>query len=187
MAFSSLQGQLLIAAPALVDPNFHRSVVLMLEHEEEGAIGVVLNRPSAVDAAEVVPPLEPIVAAPERIFSGGPVQPGAAIALGEYADPTSAEALLAGNVGVVDLDEEPDALLGRVAGPARGRARGGGVVHRAGASRRSLQRRSRRALGARARAQGRRVPPCGAHALGSELELVDRRVTSLVFWPAKGE
>ena len=114
MAFSSLQGQLLIAAPALVDPNFHRSVVLMLEHEEEGAIGVVLNRPSAVDAAEVVPPLEPIVAAPERIFSGGPVQPGAAIALGEYADPTSAEALLAGNVGVVDLDEEPDALLGRV-------------------------------------------------------------------------
>jgi putative transcriptional regulator len=114
MAFTSLQGQLLIAAPALVDPNFHRTVVLLLEHAEEGALGVVLNRPSTVGVEAVVEPLAAIAASPGCLFSGGPVQPGAAIALGEYADPTRAEALLAGSVGVVDLDEEPAALLAQV-------------------------------------------------------------------------
>src|SRR5919205_243201 len=115
MAFSSLQAQLLIAAPALVDPNFHRSVVLMLEHTEEGALGVVLNRPSTVEAAEIVPQLVPLVSEPPCIFSGGPVQPGAAIALGEFADPTLAEALIVGSIGAVDLDAEPPLLLEQIA------------------------------------------------------------------------
>ena len=42
----SLRGRLLVATPPLVDPNFDRTVVLMLEHGEEGALGIVLNRPT---------------------------------------------------------------------------------------------------------------------------------------------
>src|SRR5919199_4854861 len=115
MGFRSLQGQLLIAAPALMDPNFHRAVVLMLEHTEEGALGVILNRPSTVGAEEVIAALGTIVAEPGRIFSGGPVQPGGAIALGEFADPTMAETLLVGSIGVVDLDAAPELVLEQVA------------------------------------------------------------------------
>ena len=57
----SLKGHLLIAAPSLLDPNFHRSVVLILEHTAEGALGVVLSRPSGVSAADAVPDLSEVV------------------------------------------------------------------------------------------------------------------------------
>ena len=72
-----LKGQLLIAAPALLDPNFRRAVVLMLEHQEEGAVGVVLNRPSPVVAKEALPDHATLFAEHEPVFAGGPVQPAA--------------------------------------------------------------------------------------------------------------
>jgi len=49
----SLSGSLLIATPDLVDPNFHRTVVLLLLHSEEGAMGIVLNRPTATTVSAV--------------------------------------------------------------------------------------------------------------------------------------
>ena len=83
----SLKGHLLIATPALLDPNFHRSVVLILEHTAEGALGVVLNRPSGVSAADAVPDLSTVVVAEDdEVFVGGPVQPQAVIALAEFSD-----------------------------------------------------------------------------------------------------
>jgi hypothetical protein len=57
----TLRGQLLVAAPSLIDPNFRRTVVLILEHTDEGALGLVLNRPTDVTAGDAVPELAPLV------------------------------------------------------------------------------------------------------------------------------
>ena len=84
VAEPSLKGKLLIAAPPLVDPNFHRTVVLVIEHSDEGALGVVLNRPTELPAgrggARAAADLD-------EVFAGGPVQPQAVIALAEYNGP----------------------------------------------------------------------------------------------------
>ena len=73
-AMESLRGQLLVAGPDLLDPNFRRTVVLVGEHGDEGAMGVVLNRPSPVSVADAVPPLAELVETDELVHVGGPVQ-----------------------------------------------------------------------------------------------------------------
>ena len=78
-----MRGELLIAAPTLLDPNFARSVVLIADYTEEGAMGVILNRPAGVTVSEAAPDLEPLVGADAPIFSGGPVQPTAGVVLAE--------------------------------------------------------------------------------------------------------
>jgi len=80
----SLRGQLLVAGPALLDPNFARSVVLIGDHDEEGALGVILNRPLPVAVADAAPPLAPLVPHDESLFQGGPVQPQSAVVLAEF-------------------------------------------------------------------------------------------------------
>jgi len=77
----SLRGRLLIAAPSLVDPNFDRTVVLMLEHGEDGALGIVLNRPSDTALDDVFPEWHALVSPPGVAFAGGPVATDAVIAL----------------------------------------------------------------------------------------------------------
>ncbi len=72
------------------DPNFHRTVVLLLAHQEDGALGVVLNRPSDLDVDSPLPRWERLVADPPVVFVGGPVAPGAAICLARVPDPPSA-------------------------------------------------------------------------------------------------
>ncbi len=114
----TLRGKLLIASPALADPNFERTVVLITEHAEEGAMGIVLNRPAETEVADVLPELA-AVAADEPIFVGGPVQPEALVVLGEFNDPDKAARIVVADVGLVaastDLDELPEALRrGRV-------------------------------------------------------------------------
>ena len=78
----SLKGQLLIAAPQLVD-YFRRTVVLVLEHTEEGAMGVVLNRPTDTAVAEAVPELAELAGEDALVHAGGPVDPNAVLALGD--------------------------------------------------------------------------------------------------------
>jgi putative transcriptional regulator len=95
----SLSGQLLLASPTLLDPNFRRTVVLVGAHSEDGAIGVVLNRPSELTVGEAVPQLEPAVDEEEPVYFGGPVQPGAIVVLGEFLDPTPAGLLVLGRIG----------------------------------------------------------------------------------------
>jgi putative transcriptional regulator len=99
----SLRGRLLLAGPGLLDPNFFRSVVLVLEHSEEGAVGIVLNRPTDLPVEDVLAPWASTVSTPPVVFVGGPVAPGTAIALGRSRD---VEPLL-GAFGMVDLDEDP--------------------------------------------------------------------------------
>ncbi|MGI9557851.1 MAG: YqgE/AlgH family protein [Solirubrobacterales bacterium] len=101
----SLRGQLLVASPTLLDPNFARSVVLITEHNEDGAMGIVLNRPSEAPVAQVVPDLAEI-AAEEPVFVGGPVQPEALVVLGEFADHGAAAWIVAADVGLVAADSE---------------------------------------------------------------------------------
>jgi putative transcriptional regulator len=70
-----------VASPPLVDPNFDRSVVLLLEHGDDGALGIVLNRPSETDLDDVLPEWRPCASTPSVVFSGGPVSPDSVIAL----------------------------------------------------------------------------------------------------------
>ncbi|MBM7442803.1 YqgE/AlgH family protein [Streptomyces sp. HB132] len=70
---SSLTGRLLVAAPALADPNFDRAVVLLLDHDEEGSLGVVLNRPTPVGVGDVLASWAGLAGEPDVVFQGGPV------------------------------------------------------------------------------------------------------------------
>lgn len=113
-AVTSLKGRLLVANPAMPDPNFHRTVVLMLAHQDDGALGVVLNRPSDLDVDSPLPRWERLVADPPVVFVGGPVAPGAAICLARVPDPPDATdggwVPLVGELGTLDLEGDPDDL-----------------------------------------------------------------------------
>jgi putative transcriptional regulator len=103
----SLQGQLLIAGGGLFDPNFRHAVVLVVEHAEEGAVGIVLNRPAELHAAEAAPALASLLEPEDRLFVGGPVHAEAAILLAEFEHPDLFEGrLLLDAVGVVGSEEE---------------------------------------------------------------------------------
>jgi putative transcriptional regulator len=113
----SLSGQLLLASPTLMDPNFRRAVVLIGVHSEEGAMGVVLNRPSEVTVGEAVPALEQVVQEQEPVYVGGPVQPSSIVFLAEFLDPTPAGLLVLGRIGFpapdADIDELTEATARR--------------------------------------------------------------------------
>lgn len=79
---ASTAGRLLVASPLIGDPNFERSVVLMLEHDANGALGLVLDQPTDTLVAEILPQWGPSATRPAHFFLGGPVAPEAVIALG---------------------------------------------------------------------------------------------------------
>ncbi len=106
-----LRGKLLIASPQLGD-YFHRAVVLVVEHSEEGAMGLVLNRPTESEVEEAVPSLSGLVDGDERVHAGGPVQPESVIVLGDFEQPGEAGTHVAGTLGLLDPDR-PDADLRR--------------------------------------------------------------------------
>jgi putative transcriptional regulator len=110
----NLAGQLLIAEPRLSDPNFRRSVVLVLAHDAEGALGVVLNRPTAVPACEVVEELAPLVEASDMLHDGGPVQRDGVVVLADFAEPEESERLVVGSVGMLSDLSEPERLCDSV-------------------------------------------------------------------------
>jgi putative transcriptional regulator len=106
----SLRGHLLVAGAGLEDPNFRRTVVLLGEHGDEGAMGVVLNRVSEATVADAVPPMAPLVADDALVYVGGPVQPQAVVVLAEFVDPADAEVVVVGNVGFLpgEIDDASD-------------------------------------------------------------------------------
>lgn len=103
-----MRGQLLVAAPTLEDPNFARTVVIVGEHNEDGALGVVLNRPSETQVVEAVPDLADLVDAGEIVHVGGPVQTSAVLVLAQFAEPEQAQQLVVGDVGFLAVDDEDD-------------------------------------------------------------------------------
>jgi putative transcriptional regulator len=96
-----LHGQLLVASPAMADPNFARSVIAIANHDEDGALGIILNRPSETEVVEAVPELEGVVDDDEVVFVGGPVQPASIVVLAEFEDPTEAAFLVVDGIGLV--------------------------------------------------------------------------------------
>ncbi len=108
----SLKGQLLIAAPQLID-YFRRTVVLVVEHTDEGAMGLVLNRPTETEVSEVVPDLADLADYMDVVHAGGPVQPEAVIALGDFEEPAQAGTPVAGTLGLLDPNS-PDPALRRL-------------------------------------------------------------------------
>lgn len=102
----SLKGRLIIAAHALVDSNFERTVVLMIEHSEEGAFGIVVNRPSELEIAEILPEWAHLATDPEVVFFGGPVEADDMM-LGLGRAPLEGTAVGPPGVVVVNLDEDP--------------------------------------------------------------------------------
>ena len=105
---TSLRGRLLVAEPGLVDPNFARSVVYLIEHSGRGALGLVLNRPGDVSVREAVPTWAPYVQGIDQVFQGGPVSPEGAICL---ARRTTEGPEVAGLFHDLD-DDLPDAPFG---------------------------------------------------------------------------
>jgi putative transcriptional regulator len=107
-------GRLLVATPSLVDPNFARSVVLLLDHDRDGSLGVVLNRPSAIPVVSVLADWSASVDVPEVLFEGGPVSTDAALAVacveaGDAGEPIGFRRLF-GRAGIIDLDTPPEVL-----------------------------------------------------------------------------
>ncbi|MCY7396783.1 MAG: YqgE/AlgH family protein [Nocardioides sp.] len=118
-------GMLLVATPALADPHFAATVVLLLDVEDGGsehsggALGVVLNRPSGVPVREVLGPWSPVVDEPEVLFQGGPVSTEGALAvalLRDEAAPPVGFRTVEGRLGLVDLDTPVELVEGSLAG-----------------------------------------------------------------------
>lgn len=114
-----LTGKLLVATPVLEHPTFRRTVILMLDHTEEGALGVVVNRPSEVPLEAVLPQWREYASDPGRLYTGGPVSPESALCLaqvpGDSREPEGVRRII-GGLALVDLDSTPDDLKGLVSG-----------------------------------------------------------------------
>ncbi|WP_371497315.1 YqgE/AlgH family protein [Kitasatospora sp. NBC_00374] len=112
-------GRLLVATPVLTDPNFARAVVLLLDHDTQGALGVVLNRPTPVEVASVLDAWADLTGQPPVIFQGGPVALDSALAIavvpGEegHAEPLGWRRVH-GAIGLVDLEAPPEVLVGEL-------------------------------------------------------------------------
>lgn len=123
-AASPLSGRLLVAAPG-TGGIFTRSVVLLLHHDENGAHGLILNKPLEAPVRAVLPDWHDHVTAPPQVFQGGPVGldtamgiigfPGEATGEGDGSDPVGIS-LLFGSLGVVDLDVPPDLVTAGASG-----------------------------------------------------------------------
>jgi putative transcriptional regulator len=104
-------GRLLVATPDLRDPSFRGSVVLLLDHDEDGTLGVILNRPTAVVVSSVLPAWTAAVSPPEVLFEGGPVSRDSALAVARVPqgapEPVGFRRIV-GDLGIVDLDTPTD-------------------------------------------------------------------------------
>ncbi|MEH1128493.1 YqgE/AlgH family protein [Micromonospora sp. CPCC 206061] len=118
-SMESMTGQLLVATPALKDPNFDRTVVLLVAHEAGGALGVVLNRATEVPVSEVLGNWGTMAREPAVLFEGGPVQPESAICLARMrpgARKVRGFHPVSGSVGTVDLSVDPETLQSSLVG-----------------------------------------------------------------------
>ena len=116
----TLTGRLLVASPELGDPHFSRTIVLLVDHDESGALGVVLNRPSTTDVSEILPDWHLYATAPQVVFQGGPVGRDSALALatrspghGEDHEPLGFRHVHSG-IGLVDLDAPAELIAGEI-------------------------------------------------------------------------
>jgi putative transcriptional regulator len=108
-----LQGKLLVAQPSLIDPNFSRTAIFLLAHSEQGALGLVLNRPSVTPLGVPLPEWEGLASGPAVVFVGGPVSEGTiclARVKPEIGVPGSSYLPLEGALGTLDLEAGADVV-----------------------------------------------------------------------------
>ena len=103
-----LRGHLLIANASLWDPNFRRTVVLIAQHDDDGAVGVILNSVTDATVAEAIPELGSLVTSDEPLFIGGPVQPEAAVVMADFEDPAVAEIVAFDSIGFLPPESGPE-------------------------------------------------------------------------------
>lgn len=98
-----------MATPVIDDENFERTVVYLFEHNDDGSVGVVLNRPTAVAVQDVLAKWATLAAQPAVLFSGGPVSPGSVLGLAQASGPLPAElfTVLEWPLGAIDITLEP--------------------------------------------------------------------------------
>jgi putative transcriptional regulator len=119
------KGRLLLATPPLEDPNFDRTVIYVLEHHDEGALGLVLNRPSPEELGDALRAWSAMQSDPSLVFVGGPVEPDALIAIARVRDPLPMPtdddddtethlAPLSGDLASADLAADPDEVVGSI-------------------------------------------------------------------------
>lgn len=106
----SLAGKLLVSSPSLHDPNFRKTVVLIAHHDDDGAMGLVLSRPSDVSGADAAPSLDGFPGSSDPVFVGGPVEPTALMVLAEFDDLEDAASPIIGRLGFMPADAEPSDL-----------------------------------------------------------------------------
>ena len=114
-------GTLLLANVDLLEPTFRRSVIYVVEHNDGGTLGVVLNRPSETAVYNVLPQWADLAAKPKSMFIGGPVKRDAALCLGILrvgVDPDGMTGLrhVSGRIVMVDLDADPEVITASVEG-----------------------------------------------------------------------
>ncbi len=109
-------GSLLVALPSLADPTFAGTVVFVLDHSDTGTLGVVLGRPSAVEIRDVLPGWCDLAVEPGVFHVGGPCETDTALCLATSATTVEGLRPVTGEVHLVDLDSDPEALAGRVSG-----------------------------------------------------------------------
>lgn len=112
-----VRGQLLVATPIIDAGVFRRSVIYVLDHDDSGALGVVVNHPLTSDVADILPDWVPSVNAPASVFEGGPVATDSALAVGVVRDAnqTTGWQQVIGRIGLVDLEgpaPEPGTFIG---------------------------------------------------------------------------
>jgi len=109
-----LAGMLLVAVPHMFDPNFARAVVLVCEHNEQGALGVILNRPTEAEVFEYLPDWAHLVAEPAVVFEGGPVEREVAIGLvaSSHTQPSVGYTAISKGLGLMDLGSDPAEATG---------------------------------------------------------------------------
>lgn len=166
----SMTGRLLVATPALKDPNFDRTVVLLVAHEPGGALGVVLNRATEVPVADVLGDWSDLARHPAVLFEGGPVQPDSAICLARMRHPMrrlKGFHQVSGAVGTIDLSVDPERLREGIGGhPGLRRLLGLGRWPVGAGDRRWFLVRAGRAPGRRLRRPTRRPVADGAAPAG---------------------
>lgn len=111
-------GRLLLATPLLGDPQFNRAVVYLLEHDDGGTLGVIINRPSRTPVGQVLPDWHDVVTGPAVVFGGGPVQPDGALCLGLATGQAAGVRRVVDGIATVDLDGDV-ALIIAATGPLR--------------------------------------------------------------------
>jgi putative transcriptional regulator len=114
-------GSALVAAPALRDPHFCRTVVLIIDHRASGTLGVVLNRPSDVPVRDVLPLWGPHATVPSALYVGGPMEQRAALCVAALpadvdAERTDGVIRVRGSLVLINLDADPDLMAPRLRG-----------------------------------------------------------------------